>query len=148
MVRNDGTPNRKKFLGILSTRERKINSQTREEYALFIDEYVNNYKRTYSENLAQKYIKEFLAERATGYEKYKYYDPDYWVETKKYQLNKRLNAVAYIVAFIKSYQQGYRLVSCGHWSFMLKYLTDPEYYRTSKDGNNIVVNFVKISEYA
>ncbi|GBC10815.1 hypothetical protein RclHR1_09920013 [Rhizophagus clarus] len=148
MVRNDGTPDRKKFLGILSTRERKINSQTREEYALFIDENVNNYKRAYSENLAQKYIKEFLAERATGYEKYKYYDPDYWVETKKYQLNKRLNAVAYIVAFIKSYQQGYRLVSCGHWTFMLKYLTDPEYYRTSKDGNNIVVNFVKISEYA
>ena len=31
---------------------------------------------------------------------------------------------------------------------MLKYLTDPEYYRISQDGNNIVVNFVKISEYA
>ena len=28
MVRNDGTPDRKKFLGIFLTRERKINSQT------------------------------------------------------------------------------------------------------------------------
>ena len=59
MVRNDGFPDRKKYLGILSTRERKINPQTREEYALFIDEHVNNYKRAFSENLAQKYIKEF-----------------------------------------------------------------------------------------
>src|ERR1044072_6513886 len=110
MVGNDGCADRKKYLGILSTRERNINLQTREEDALFIDERVNNYKRAFSENLAQKYIKEFLAERATGYEEYKYYDPDYWVETKKYQLNKRLNAVAYIVTFIKLHQQGYRFV--------------------------------------
>ena len=148
MVRNDGTSDRKKYLGIFSLVKRRINPQTQEEYDLHTDEYVNCLKKAYNENLAQKYIKEYLAERATGYEEYQYYDPNYWVETKKYQLNKRLKAVAYIVAFIKSYQQGYRLVSCGHWSFMLKYLTDPEYYRTSKDGNNIVVNFVKISEYA
>jgi hypothetical protein len=148
MVRNDGFPDRKKYLGILSTRERKINPQTREEYALFIDEHVNNYKRAFSENLAQKYIKEFLAERATGYEEYKYYDPDYWVETKKYQLNKRLNAVAYIVTFIKLHQQGYRFVTYGDWSFMLKCIANPEHHRISKVSNNIVVISVKSSEYA
>ena len=49
-MRNDGTPNRKKYLDILSTRERKINPQTQEKYALFIDEHVNNYKRAFSEN--------------------------------------------------------------------------------------------------
>ena len=32
---------------------------------------------------------------------------------------------------------------------MLKYLANPEHYRTTKDYyNNIVTNFVKISEYA
>ena len=31
---------------------------------------------------------------------------------------------------------------------MLKYLTNPEYYRTTKDNINTYVNFVKISEYA
>ncbi|GBC03490.1 hypothetical protein RclHR1_05140024 [Rhizophagus clarus] len=148
IVRNDGTPDRKKYLGILSTRERKINPQTREEYALFIDEHVNNYKRAYSENLAQKYIKEFLAERATGYEEYKYYYPNDWAEMKKYHLNKRLNAVAYIVTFIKFHQQGYRFVAYGDWSFMLKCLANPERHRIGKVCNNIVVCFVKSSEYA
>ncbi|PKK55383.1 hypothetical protein RhiirC2_802553 [Rhizophagus irregularis] len=33
------------------------------------------------------------------------------------------------------------------WTIMLKYLANPEHYRT-KDNINIYVNFVKISEYA
>ena len=53
-----------------------------------------------------------------------------------------------IVTFIKSYQQGYRFVTYGDWSIMLKYITNPEYYRTTKDNINTYVNFVKISEYA
>ena len=67
---------------------------------------------------------------------------------KKYQLYNRLTTVAYIVAFIKSYQQGYRFVTYGDWSIMLKYLTNPKYYRTTKNNINTYVNFVKISEYA
>jgi hypothetical protein len=61
IVKNDGTPDRKKYLGILSTRERKINPQTREEYALHTNEQVNLFKKAYSKNIAQKYIKEYLA---------------------------------------------------------------------------------------
>ena len=45
------------------------------------------------------------------------------------------------------YKQGYRFVTYGDWSIMLKYLTNPEYYRTTKDNINTYVNFVKISEY-
>ena len=88
-MRNDSTPDRKKYLGILSTSERKINPLTQEEYDLHTNEYVNCIKKAYNENIAQKYIKEYLAKRATGYEEYEYYDPNYWLEMKKYQLNKR-----------------------------------------------------------
>src|SRR5205814_10456954 len=70
------------------------------------------------------------------------------LEMKKYQLNKRLNVVAYIVTFIKLHQQGYRLDTYGDWSFMLKCIANPEHHRISKVNNNIVVNFVKSSEYA
>ncbi|PKK59914.1 hypothetical protein RhiirC2_762275, partial [Rhizophagus irregularis] len=80
MVRNDGTSDRKKYLGILSTNERKINPLTQEEYDLHTNEYVNCLKKAYNENIAQKYIKEYLAERTTGYEEYKYYHPSDWAE--------------------------------------------------------------------
>ncbi|GBC40906.1 uncharacterized protein OCT59_029328 [Rhizophagus irregularis] len=146
MVRNDGSPNRKKYLGIFSLVERRINPQTQEEYDLHTDEYVNCLKKAYNENLAQKYIKEYLAEQATGYKEYNHFHPSDWVEWKKFQLNDRLNAVAYIVAFIKLHQQGYRIVTFGDWSLMLKCLANPEYHRISKINNNIVV--VKSLEYA
>ena len=148
MVRNDGTPDRKKYLGILSTSGRKINPLTQEEYDLRTDEYVDCIKKAYNENIAQKYIKKYLAERATGYKEYNYYNPSGWTERKKDQLYNRLTTVAYIVTFIKSYQQGYRFVGYSDWTIMLKYLANPEQYRTTKDNINIYVNFVKISEYA
>ena len=69
-------------------------------------------------------------------------------ENKKYQLNNRLNAVAYIVTFIKSYQQDYRFVSYDDWTTILKYLANPEHYRTTKYLNNVNMNFVRASEYA
>src|SRR3954454_16277682 len=97
MVRNDSSPNRKKDLDILSTSERKINPQTQEEYDLHTNEYVNCLKKAYNENIAQKYIKKYLAEQATGYKEYKYYYPNDWAEKKKDQLYIRLNTVAYIV---------------------------------------------------
>jgi len=74
-VKNDGTPDRKKYLGILSTSERKINPLTQKEYDLHTNEHVNCIKKAYNENIAQKYIKEYLAERITAYKKYKYYCP-------------------------------------------------------------------------
>src|SRR4051812_39757489 len=85
IVRNDGTPNRKKYLGILLTSERKINSLIQEEYDLHTDEYVNCIKKVYNKNIAQKYIKEYLAKWAIGYKECDYYHPSIWVEKKKYQ---------------------------------------------------------------
>ena len=80
---------------------------------------------------------------------YYHYTPHDWAEKKKNQLYVRLTTVAYIITFIKLYQQGYRFISYGDWTIMLKYLTNPGYYCTTKDYyNNIVTNFVKISEYA
>ncbi|RIA78742.1 hypothetical protein C1645_842449 [Glomus cerebriforme] len=148
MVRNDGTPDRKKYLGIFSLVERRINPQTQEEYDFHTDENVNCLKKAFNENLAQKYIKKYLAERATGYKEFDYFHPSYWAEMKKFQLYNCLNTVAYIVTFIKLHQQGYRIVTYGDWSLLLKCLANPEYHRISKVNNNIVVNFVKSSEYA
>ncbi|GET00211.1 hypothetical protein GLOIN_2v1779906 [Rhizophagus clarus] len=113
IVRNDGTPDRKKYLGIFSLVERRINPQTQEEYDFHSDEYIKGLKKAFNENIAQKYIKEYLAKRATGYKEYDYYHPRIWVENKKYQLYNHLTTVPYIVTFIKSYQQGYRFVTYG-----------------------------------
>jgi len=104
MIRNDSTSDRKKYLGKLSTSERKINPQIQEEYDLHTNENVNCLKKAYNENIAQKYIKEYLVQRATKYKEYNYYYPSDWAENKKYQLNDQLTTVAYIVAFIKLYQ--------------------------------------------
>ncbi|CAG8777323.1 20072_t:CDS:2, partial [Rhizophagus irregularis] len=51
-------------------------------------------------------------------------------------------------AFIVLHQQGYRIVTYGDWSYMLKWLSNPEYYRINEYYNNGNVNFVKSSEYA
>ncbi|GBB92536.1 hypothetical protein RclHR1_02020018 [Rhizophagus clarus] len=148
IMRNDSTPDRKKYLGIFLLVERRINPQTQEEYDLHTDEYVNGLKKAFNKNIAQKYIKKYLAEQATGYKEYNYYNPSEWAENKKFQLYNCLNAVAYIVAFIKLHQQGYRIVIYEDWSLMLKCLANPKYHHNSKLYNNIVINFIKNSEYA
>ena len=53
-MRNDGTSDRKKYLGILSTYERKINPQAQEEYDLHIDKYVDCIKKAFNENIVLK----------------------------------------------------------------------------------------------
>ena len=59
-----------------------------------------------------------------------------------------MNNVTYIVAFIELHLKGYRLIIYGNWSYILKLLANPEYYHISKVNNNLVINFVKSSEYA
>ncbi len=44
-MRNNSTPDRKKFLGILMILQMKINSETQEEYALHLDEFVDMLKK-------------------------------------------------------------------------------------------------------
>ncbi len=48
MVRNDKTSNRKRFLGILSIFQIKINLETQEEYALCVDKFIDMFKKTNS----------------------------------------------------------------------------------------------------
>ena len=55
--------------------------------------------------------------------------------------------MAYIVAFIVLHRQGYRIVQYPYWSYMLKWLSNPEYYHIDKYLNNGNVNFVRSSEY-
>ncbi|RIA85861.1 hypothetical protein C1645_830137 [Glomus cerebriforme] len=86
MIRNDGTPDKKKYLGILSLVERKINSLTQEEYDLHTNEYADCIKKTYNKNITQKYIKEYLAKRVTEYKEYDYYHSRIW-EGKLYPYN-------------------------------------------------------------
>ncbi|PKY37173.1 hypothetical protein RhiirB3_461697, partial [Rhizophagus irregularis] len=78
---------------------------------------------------------------------YDHYSSQSWVEKKREQLWERLNNVAYIVAFIELHRQGYRIVEYSGWNYMLKWLSNPEYYRIDKYLNNGNENFVRSSEY-
>ncbi|PKC06773.1 hypothetical protein RhiirA5_419114 [Rhizophagus irregularis] len=50
------------------------------KYDLHTDEYADCIKKAYNENIAQKYIKEYLAKRVTGYKEYNYYYSSNWAE--------------------------------------------------------------------
>ncbi len=77
---------------------------------------------------------------------YDHYSSQSWAEKKREQLWERLNNVAYIVAFIELHLQGYRIIEYSYWSYILKWLSNPEYYHIDKyhNGNE---NFVRSSEY-
>ncbi|RIA94345.1 hypothetical protein C1645_818164 [Glomus cerebriforme] len=55
-VRNNGTPDRKKFLSILMIFQMKINPEIQEEYALCLNEFVDMLKKA---NAYQYYIKNY-----------------------------------------------------------------------------------------
>ena len=85
-VRNDGTPNRKKFLGILRKGQIVINPEMQEEYVIAC-----YFRKHYS-----KYIGIINPVNLTPpYEEYIYYSSNRWIEVKKYQLRRRLDRVAY-----------------------------------------------------
>ena len=48
MVRNDGTPDRKKFLGILTYNQMVKNPEMQEEYALACNEFYALFRESYS----------------------------------------------------------------------------------------------------
>ena len=131
MVRNDGIPDNKKFLDVIL---RKIkNPYTCQQHNLCSAKIIAMINKEYNYPLPREYKE--------------YYLPDNWIERKKEQLNNRLCLVSYIVAFIKLYWQGYRIVKYSEWTYMLKWLSNPEYYRIVKYPNNGNENFVRISEY-
>jgi hypothetical protein len=91
-VRNDGTPDRKKFLGILGYNQMVKNPETQEEYAIACNEFYALFRENYS-----KYIGIINPVKLTPpYEEYIYCGPSgTWIEAKKYQLRRRLDRVAY-----------------------------------------------------
>ena len=81
-VRNDGTPDRKKFLGILGYYQKVKNPETQEEYVIACEEFYAYFRKYYS-----KYIGIINPVKLTPpYEEYIYCSPSRWIEAKKYQL--------------------------------------------------------------
>ena len=90
-VRNDGTPDRKKFLGILRKGQMVINPETQEEYVIACEEFYVYFRKHYS-----KYIGIINPVKLTPpYEECVYCSSSRWIEVKKYQLERRLNNIAY-----------------------------------------------------
>ena len=90
-VRNDGTPDRKKFLGILGYYQKVKNPETQEEYVIACEEFYAYFRKHYS-----KYIGIINPVKLTSpYEECVYCSSSRWIEVKKYQLERRLNNIAY-----------------------------------------------------
>ena len=91
VVRNDSTPDRKKFLGILEHNQMVKNPETQEEYAIACNEFYALFRESYS-----KYIGIINPIKLTPpYEEYIYCSSSKWIEAKKYQLRRRLDKVLY-----------------------------------------------------
>ncbi|RIA98434.1 hypothetical protein C1645_812683 [Glomus cerebriforme] len=87
VVRNDDTPDRKKFLGILKKGQMVINPETQKEYVIACEEFYAYFRKYYS-----KYIGIINPIKLTPpYEEYIYCSPSRWIEAKKYQLERQLN---------------------------------------------------------
>ncbi|PKK62484.1 hypothetical protein RhiirC2_855652 [Rhizophagus irregularis] len=81
-VRNDGTPDRKKFLGIIGYYQRVKNPETQEEYTKLCEEFYAYFRKYYS-----KYIGIINPIKLIPpYEEYVYCFSSSWIEAKKYQL--------------------------------------------------------------
>jgi len=81
-VRNDSTPDRKKFLDILGYNQMVKNPETQEEYAIACNEFYALFRKSYS-----KYIGIInLIKLTPPYEKYVYCSSSRWIKVKKYQL--------------------------------------------------------------
>ncbi|GET65346.1 hypothetical protein GLOIN_2v1779906 [Rhizophagus irregularis DAOM 181602=DAOM 197198] len=82
MQQNDGTFVRKKFLGILTISQMKINPETQKEYIIICDEFHALFKKSYSEYIGIINPAKIIP----PYKEYIYYFPSRWIEIKKYQL--------------------------------------------------------------
>ncbi|UZO07431.1 uncharacterized protein OCT59_027715 [Rhizophagus irregularis] len=94
-MRNDNTPDEKKYLGI-----------TPRDIRIPDDQYVNYFGR----RILARDVPAHHQNEPRLRDLYCHYTPHNWAENKKDQLYVRLTTVAYIVTFIKSYQQDYRFV--------------------------------------
>ncbi|CAG8539418.1 13673_t:CDS:2 [Cetraspora pellucida] len=127
IVRNDGTSDKKKFLGITS-RDIRIPD---DRYVWYIN-------------------RKILAKDVPAYHQnclYDHYTLYKWAEKKRNQLRERLNFVAYILAFIELHRQAYRIVEYSGWTYMLKWLSNPEYYHINESGNKRIVRRLEYTHY-
>jgi len=120
MVKNDGTPDEKKFLDITSCKIRVS------------DNWYIYYSQVKCNPLNKIQAKDIPTYDQHNPALYNHYTSQSWTEKKREQLWKWLNIVAYIVAFIELYWQGYRIVEYHYWSYILKWLSNPEYYHIDK----------------
>ena len=120
VMRNDGTPDNKKFLDIVPRGKTYhfINGKLIESNYVSDRFYVDNRHNIYS---------------ATT-----------WAEAKRNQLYGRLCTVAYLATFRVLYQQGYIVVRGIAWYNILKWLQNPEFYLIDKKYN--FENIIKISD--
>ncbi|CAG8581846.1 887_t:CDS:1, partial [Ambispora gerdemannii] len=116
-IRDDGTSNDKKFLGLTG---RKVkNSQTRDQFNQWRYERIAMYKRCNNPEM-------FSFFHNSKYEEY--YIPYDWIGRKKNQLRGRLyNHVLNLLG-----QQGYRVINSKQWYVMLKWIQNPELYINNK----------------
>ena len=117
MVRNDGTPNKKKFLCI-TPRKIRVSDYRYIDY-IWDPSYllvgINNRDRIQAKDMPAHYQNDSIL--------YDHYSSQSWAEKKREQLWERLNNVAYIVAFIELHRQCYRIVEYSGWTYMLKWLS-------------------------
>ena len=79
-VRNDGTPDRKKFLGILGYYQKVKNPETQEEYVIACEEFYTYFKKHYLKYIGIiNSVKLILL-----YKEYIYCSSSKWIEIKKY----------------------------------------------------------------
>jgi hypothetical protein len=142
MVRNDGTPDEKKFMGI-TPRKIRVPDDRYIDYIWdpsYLLAGINYGDRIQAKDMPAHYQNLPIL--------YDHYTPQSWAERKREQLNNRLALVSYIVAFIELHRQGYRIVNYSGWTYMLKWLSNLEYYHIDRYLNNGNKNFVRSSEYA
>ncbi|PKY58116.1 hypothetical protein RhiirA4_549942 [Rhizophagus irregularis] len=118
MVRNDGTPNEKKFLSI-TPRKIRVPDVRYIDYIWdpsYLLAGINYGDRIQAKDMPAHYQNLPIL--------YNHYTSQSWVEKKRKQI-----------------------VEYSGWSYMLKWLSNPEYYRIDKYLNNGKENFVRSSEY-
>ena len=111
MVKNDGTPDNKKFLDIVP------------------------HGKTYHFINGKLIESNYVSDQFYVENRHNIYFATTWAEGKKNQLYRRLCTVAYIATFRVLYQQGYIVVRSTGWSDMLKWLQNPKYYHINKKYN-------------
>ncbi|RGB23108.1 hypothetical protein C1646_775006 [Rhizophagus diaphanus] len=151
MVRNDGTPDRKKYLGMIRKGQMVKNPETQEEYAITCDKFYALFKKHYSQ-----YIGIIDPAKCTSpYEEYVYYSPiweivrnDATPNDKKFLDMKNewgYHPSGQIWYNDYCFSQGYIVVRGTYWPDMLKWPRNPKYYSIHKKYN--YAYFIRISDY-